>query len=271
MTLAMVDPFTYAAYCQQIGEFAEWMAEYVQRNIINARKGWVAHFTSYHWGEKGPTWKEGVGIRRKFHADLLSNLGNDAELLSIANKIIVDWGGINRPYDVRDVPGIRGALFELHNETSNVQWFSEHLDCLSFTQYPRIASHSKIYETYAPSEWTIYDSRVATAIVCLVHKYWQQEGQTTASHYLRLGFPPGRGRQRPYPSEFPLVGSDKQAALSFVYASWLLRRIAEILSAGQKYGWPPTVDDPERWAPLDAGWAVYSVEMALWMMGENRF
>jgi len=272
MALAMVSPFTYDGYSKQIREFAEWVVEYVHNCNINAGTGWIAHFAGYRWGKNEPTWKEGVETRREFHVNLVSNLGNEAELLSIAKKIVVDWGGIKeRPYDMRDVPGMRSALVELHNETSNVQWFSEHLDCLSFTQYPRIASHSKIYEAYAPSKWTIYDSRVATAIACLAHKYWQQEGQGTVSPYLKLGFPQGRGRQCPYPSEFPLVGTHKQAALSFVYASWLVRRIAEILNADRKYGWPPTIDDPERWAPLDAGWAVYSVEMALWMMGENRF
>jgi hypothetical protein len=273
MALAMVNPFTYAAYCQQIQEFAEWMTEYVQKNKINSIKGWVAHFTSYHPG----CWQSGVKTRRDFHKTITASLGTDQSLLNVANKIVVGFGGINRPYKINGLAGIRGALVILFNEKSNPAWFKKNKDHLCFSlNTPRISSHSKLYEMFDPNKWTIYDSRVATALVCLVHKYWSGKGHNTASGYLSFPVPPrnlrGRPWQRPYPNQFPGVNTHQQAVLSFIYASWLLRKVAEILNADpKKYGCPPTIQHPGLWAPLDAKWAVYSVEMALWMMGDKKF
>ena len=63
----------------------------------------------------------------------------------------------------------------------------------------------------------------------------------------------------------------EQASLAFIYASWLLRLVSEILNTNSKYGYPPTIEHHERWLPLSANWAVYNVEMALWMIGDKEF
>jgi len=206
---------------------------------------------------------------------LVGSLGSEQDLLNVANSIVIDWGGINRrfKYKTEDVPGIQVALTVLVNETINSEWFTKYVDYLNFTHNPRIAAHSKIYETFEPNKWTIYDSRVAAALVCLVYKYWEQEEQAIASGVLQLPVPPRNllGWQRPHPSEFPAVNNVHQASLAFVYASWLLRSVAEILRSRPQYGYPPTMEHAERYSPLDPNWQVYHVEMALWMMGNKEF
>jgi len=271
MALEAVSPFTYNTYCEKISEFAEWMAEYVYKNPINGRAGWPAHFGSYQWrGEK--SWEDGVIARRDFHKTLVASIGSSQDLVNTANRIL-KWGGINSPYRQAE-NGILLGLAVLMNE-HNTKLFAKCKDCLCFTpSRPRIAAHSKIYEVFEPHKWTIYDARVATALACLVYKFWETRPHITAN---LLCFPiPVRNKkdwQRPYPNVFRTIEDNdhEQASLSFIYASWLLRLVGEILNSNPKYGYPPTMGNPTKWDPLDTKWTVYSVEMALWMIGDKNF
>lgn len=271
MALRSVHPFDYRTYIDKLGGFPQWMVEYAQHNRINGRTGWADHFTNYNYTGG---WQDGVRVRRDLHNDLTANIGNDQALLRIANFTVNDFGGIKRLYAINDLIGIRRALVILWNEVSNPPWFAQHRGYLCFSaSTPRIASHSKLFEMFDPHKWTIYDSRVATAIICLVRHYWVASGHDVASDYLRFPVPPrnSHGWRRPHSNQFSGVNTHMQGCLAFIYASWLLRRVAEILRANVSYGHPPTTQNPGVWAPLDANWAVYGVEMALWMMGDKQF
>lgn len=275
MTLAMISPFTYGEYCQQISGFAEWMAEYVHQNKINGRAKWREHFESYQFLPSAKSWEEGVKTRREFHANLkVAKSGK--QLLKVANNIM-DWGFHKDKrfrYAEEDMPTMRKALDALDVEASGATLTKQ--QCCDLFNYagstPRIAPKSKIYEMHAPWRWTIYDARVASALARLVRRFWTGNGKETDAGLLRFPIPPRRPVQGwTQPKGFPVVSSRCQVALAFVYASWLLRLVAKILNANSKYGYPPTTENPERWVPLDAKWAVYGVEMVLWMMGDKNF
>lgn len=272
MSLSRVNPFNYAQFCQETVDFADWMTDCVQRKGINGYTGWLAHFQRYQFTTKELSWEDGVKRRCDLHNKLVSSIGNNRALISVANYIVVNWGGINKHYQHKDALPLSVALKRLSNEESNPTLFAKSIDALfNFTPAPRIPSHSKIYEIFEPDKWTIYDSRVSIALACLVHQYWKQKGMEVKSEYLRFPIAIGRGDRHPHPQNFPGVTTPNQCALAFIYASWLLRRIAEILrSDSRQYGIPPTVGRNDI-QPLQGNWQVYHVEMALWMIGEKEF
>jgi hypothetical protein len=112
----------------------------------------------------------------------------------------------------------------------------------------RIAAVSKIYAMHAPSDWVIYDSRVARGLAMLVR---QQFGSVQVP--ADLCFPQPQGRTGIRPEGFPALGTEKQARLAFVYASW----IAQALALG--------IQAP---CPAPGGWDTRHVEMALFMLGQ---
>jgi hypothetical protein len=281
MKLEPVNPFDYHQYCHRILVFAEWMTEYVQKNKIDGYIGWLDQFKRYKYNSGRGSWKDGVKDRCDFHKKLTSivSKSNNQQLVNIANSIILDFGGIPEryKYELKDAGGIRQALVILSNETNKSGLFTPpSIESLfNFTPRHRIASHSKIYEMFDPHKWAIYDARVATALVCLVWQFWKQKGVKIEPASLTFPVPSRNKRnwKRPHPDEFPrLYGYKKgQASLAFIYCSWLLRLVAEILRADPKYSCPATTEHANEIAPLDANWQVHHVEMALWMLGDKEF
>ena len=115
----------------------------------------------------------------------------------------------------------------------------------------RIASLSKVYEMWSPSSWIIYDSYSAKGLQWLVSSLWQHQQQIVLPEYLRFPFPPGRAHTSL--ENFPVLGTPRQAALGFVYSSWLARALAEQLN--NQDGWN--------------GWQAFYVEMTLFQLGHE--
>jgi len=115
----------------------------------------------------------------------------------------------------------------------------------------RIASTSKVYAMVDPSRWAIYDSRVARALALLVAYSGAVDVKLTA-----LPQPPGRVAGRAAPG-FPTLqaAGTRQAALAFVYASWLIRGIAAELNVRAIA------------SPAGTPWTVMHVELALFTAG----
>jgi len=182
---------------------------------------------------------------------------------------IMKWGGMT-PYSLSFAGDIRKALHVLQHETQNSAWIS---GCLAnLDTGGTIASMSKVYEMFDPQKWTIYDSRVACALACLVRRFWTANNKEVDDDILRFPVPGRKNKGWRRPQGFPAVSGGHQGSLAFVYASWLLRQVAEILRNNPtKYDAPPTVGQPTKCSPLHANWQVYHLEMALWMLGDKVF
>lgn len=277
MALEQIEPFCYRTYRDKTQDFALWLTNYVQINKIYGRVGWIAWFKNYKssWYPSGPIPLKGVLQRAEFHRKLKAsydhyNRSDDYKrFMDVVNEIM-DWGNMDRyPSDSDSAEGIRWALYVLWNEKENLAWPPEHKDGL---RTGRIAAMSKLYEMFDPHKWTIYDSRVATALACLVQHFWKESGEEKDSEYLRFCIP-ARKNKRDWkrPEGFRGCTTHLQACLAFIYASWLLRQIAEIMRSDLRYGIPPTVKIQHAIQPLDGNWQVYHVEMALWMLGDSSF
>jgi hypothetical protein len=273
MALSEISPFCYQEYVRRTQRFASWTASFVQNSSIYGRAGWVAQFRSYTYSRPGgssgtPPWQEGVLKRAEFHKKLVRTLaGGNGVMIGTVNEIM-KWGGLE-PYPLSFAGDIREALHVLQHETKSSPWTPE--DLANLDAGGTIASLSKVYEMFDPHKWTIYDSRVATALACLVRHFWTGNNKEVDSDI--LCFPVPRRHKvgwRP-PQGFPTVRGGHQGSKAFVYASWLLRQVAEILRNNPKYGAPPTMGQPRAYSPLDANWQVYHVEMALWMLGDKEF
>lgn len=271
MDLSEIRPFSYGHFCERVGDFAQWMTEYVQNNRIHGYTGWAAQFKRYQYSRRKGNWKDGVSERRQLHVELHEALkgGSNERLLKVVNDIVVRFGGVKAPYELQKMPSLRKALATLSNEANRSQWTIKALQ--DFTPN-RVTSFSKVYEMFNPHKWTIYDARVATAVVCLVWHFWEEKGQEMKPEILRFPVPRRNKKnwQRPYPNKFPR-GKIHQRPLAFIYASWLARQAADILRSNSKYGCPSTVQNPRKYYPLNANWQVYHVEMALWMLGDSSF
>jgi|GEM_PF-3411142 len=273
MALSEISPFSYNTYAGRTKGFASWMADFVQSNTIHGRTGWVGQFSSYEWPpHSSNTWKVGVLQRAKFYRGLVPSLNNNNRHMMKAVNQIRKWGIPNsKPYQLRRAADIRKALNVLQSELVNSPWNQKDLG--NFLHTPgTIASMSKVYEMFDPHKWTIYDSRVANALACLVRKFWTKNNNKEVDADI-LCFPvPPRRKVGWQPCEgFHGVTTRRQDCLAFVYASWLLRQVAEILRNNPKYGVPPTMGQPSKCSPLDANWQVYHLEMALWMLGDKKF
>lgn len=277
MALSLITPFRYSQYCTATSEFAQWMAAYVESNPINGTTGWRGHFQSYHLARplssstssvSKPAWLTGVQTRKGFHGLLVANLTNNASLMKTVNAILA-FGGM-RPCLPQYAPAICGDLLMLQAGRGNSPWTPGQVN--TFNMLMPIASMSKVFEMLDPHEWTIYDSRVGTALAWLVDLYWGSVGGQHNAHLLRFPVPPGRVKKRVRPPWSPSVGGGRQGSLAFIYASWILRQVAEILrSKPVHYGKPLTIQHAISIAPLRPNWEVYHVEMALWMMGKQSF
>jgi hypothetical protein len=171
------------------------------------------------------------------HRQLVEAAG--PENLADAVAKIVNWGSLP-PLSPEAVERVLGSL--------------PVLDQLAITDEPpaalyadRIPAVSKVYAMYELSRWVIYDSRVARGLALLV-----SEAVGSGSLPSALVFPQPRGRTGLRPNGFPMLGTEKQARLGFIYASWFAQDLAD------------QIDLP---CPNPAGWDVRHVEMVLFMLG----
>jgi hypothetical protein len=272
MELVEVSPFCCKEYQRRTKGFVSWVVTFVQANNIHGRIGWGPQFESYIYSRHGgscdePVWLRGVLRRAEFHRKLLNSIDDDSSLMGVVNDIM-DWGGM-RQYSSGFAPSIRKALYILKSERDDKPWIVERIADLDAGD--RIAPISKVYQMFDPHKWTIYDSRVAVALACLVRRFWTENGEEVNSDLLRFPIPPRRRKDWHPPAGFQVIGGGHRGSLAFLYASWLLRLVAEILRADPKYSYPAMIKHANRIAPLDASWQVYHVEMALWMMGDKDF
>lgn len=244
MALEALSPFSRAQFSRLVAPFVTWADEYVATEEIDGRVGWHAHFESYGWA--GNDWRDGLRSRREMSCALAA--ANSDEQLRDAIADIADWGGM-QTLGREDVDQMAASLSILDAiRDGGEAWPGLHAR--------RIATASKVYEMHDPTSWTIYDARVAAALVKLVDSWWSEVGSQQSDSLLRFGIPPARGPRTDLPSEFPVLGSPKQARLNFIYASWLLRDIAERLASIEI-------------GPDDADWQLVHVEMALFMLGSS--
>lgn len=189
----------------------------------------------YSFGEMGRT--EGEAVRAQYH-NAIRQAQNDMDRIQIMNEI-VGWGHM-AALEVPLSNAVNATLNSLDHEKNLTIGDIEGL---------RIASLSKIYEMWNPSSWIIYDSYSAKGLQWLVSSLWQH--QVVLPEYLRFPFPPGRAHTKL--NGFPVLGSSRQAALGFVYSSWLARALADQLN--NLDGWN--------------GWQAFHVEMTLFQLGHE--
>ncbi len=232
MALNRVDPFCYWTYHVKTGGFAHWMTDFVETNSIHGLNGWIDWFTKSTKCLNGePAWKTSAVKRAQYHNKLRSILNkSDSDLINVINEIIVDWHGMpeSSSYPSKFAPEIRKALNILLHE-GNSAWNPNDL-----ITGGTIASLSKVYQLIDPHKWTIYDSRLATGLACLVRHYWNHSGIEKYSDLIRFPVPDRHIKGWKRPAGFPSCSWSHQACLGFVYASWLLRQIAEIMRSNSK-------------------------------------
>jgi HEAT repeats/PBS lyase HEAT-like repeat len=246
VALKPVDPLCRDAFLADVGRFPSWVVERLSGEAFAGRTGWSDQLHAYRWN--GGDWRRGVSDRDDQN-QRLSRATTLEEFYGAATAILA-WGGIRTGLSHEDAARLRQSLPALDLiRDGGADWESVHAR--------RIASTSKIYAAHEPDQWTIYDSRVAAALANLVAAWWEQTGQESAAASLRFPWPPGRsGNQAP---GFPRLGdnSEPQSRLAFIYASWLLRQIAEELTRDREPG------------PRE-GWRLPHVEMVLFTLGDSR-
>jgi hypothetical protein len=196
---------------------------------------WTALLTAYTWG--GADWRAGLQARASMHERLVRAHSDEQRSGALAE--IVAWGAL----PALSADAVRRVLASL----SLLDAPEASTDAPSRDLYARrIPAVSKIYAMYSPSQWVIYDSRVARGLALLAIRF--AEGATAT--VMRFPQPPGRTGGRP--RGFPTLGSERQGRLAFTYASWFAREVASRISA--------RCPDPD-------GWDARHVEMALFMLG----
>jgi hypothetical protein len=197
---------------------------------------WVALLTAYEWG--GSDWRAGLTARGSMHHRMITAGGNEERSRVVAE--IVAWGGL--------VPLPAAAVRQVLVSLAALDALAESGHAPGDEIYAhRIASVSKVYAMYSPSRWVIYDSRVARGLALLALQVFGA-GRVPAP----LLLPQPVGRTGGPADGFPILGTDRQGRLAFVYASWFAHEVASQISV--------RCPDPD-------GWDARHVEMALFMFG----
>lgn len=207
--------------------------------VIAAASGlfdWSALLQCYEWN--GADWRAGLEVRSAMQGQLAEARGKD-ELAGAAAKI-VSWGGLP-PLSAEGVEEVLRSLPLLDElaMTDAAPPATLHAD--------RIPAVSKVYAMHELSRWVIYDSRVARGLALLVRLAYGPRRLPPA-----LVFPQPQGRTGLRPDGFPVLGTEKQARLGFVYASWFAQDVASQIEVA---------------CPDPSGWDARQVEMALFMLG----
>ena len=169
---------------------------------------WPGLLLTYQWD--GGDWRAGLAARQ----DTSSSLGDasDDRHRAAAESKIVTWGGL---------PPLQPEVLLRVLDSLKL------LDRLAATGDPpqraicagRIAAVSKIDGMHAPSDWVIYDSRVARGLAMLVR---EQFG--SAQIPAELCFPQPQGRTRFRPEGFPALGTKSRRDLRSCTQAGLPRR-----------------------------------------------
>jgi len=200
--------------------------------------GWEGAYHRYCFD--GMNWQEGANLRNKFHRQLIE-AGDVGERLKVSSEILC-WGRM-KPMDGALHDSLNRSLDLLSNGTG---------ESLKQICSRRIATVSKIYEMWDPTKWVIYDSYCVRGLQWLVSPYLAAHSSPATEALLRFPWPAGRKGQ---PMQgFVRLGTEKQARLGFLYASWLCRAIAEQLN---------------RSGRTDHFWEAFHVEMAAFQIGHE--
>lgn len=242
--------------------FVQYIVHNIEHERIQGRQGWHEHFEAYEWPRRGAGCKEGIAARRRFH-DAISYVresdNQDAtRLKSQVCNAIAEWGGIKAPVSEGDADRIFSTI-----EILSAFRDARYIDCGNIFGR-RVATASKAYYLADPWAWTIYDSRVAYALnqFAVAFKNENATAFDRIRDHIVFAVPMSKtiGRK----SFFGNIWNDRYAPQWFVRASLLLREVASALNA-QSFPAPRyAIDNGE-------GWALYHVEMVLFMLGKCRW
>ncbi len=218
MALTLINPLSYQHYVNLLGNEVQQIV-----NIFEAESdgGWLCALHRYQF--EGINYIEGQDLRNEFHNTII-NTNNIDERIVVANDIL-QWGNM-LPLNENMASSLDASLNSLDNE-ENLNF--EHI-CVD-----RIASISKVYEMWDPAKWIIYDSYCAKGLQQIVSYLWHHNAHEVHDDLLRFPWPPGRVGAPV--NGFPRLGTERQAKLGFVYASWLCRAIANTLNQNQEDMW----------------------------------
>lgn len=235
--------------------FIEWVVQ-------NYGKDFHENLKNYSW-RQGDL-KEGIEIRRKIR-DCFEKCrkGDINQKKAVADFIVTGWGGI-KPLETIEVEQIfkncEAMHCAVHNRLKGA--LNERIDPNIFLYgvnssiIDRIASASKIYYFSDFYSWTIYDGRTAAAMHYYLEEFKKQFNTTIGT-------------------EFPCVASRSDPNLpnkipprDYIFTSWILRMIAEELERTN----PLPKNNEEFYIDPDKEkrWYLYHVEMALFMIGEDK-
>lgn len=234
MALQVIVPFSYEAFVGALDGAIEGLRLALEQHDP---QGWEAVLNRYAFRGMGRV--EGEALRTQYH-NAIRRVPNGVGRAQIMNDI-VDWGGMARLCE--PLANAVNATLDFLDDEQNLT--------VADVEGRRIASLSKVYEMWNPSLWIIYDSYCAKGLQWLVSSLWQMRQEVVLPEYLRFPCPPGRAHQSL--DGFPLLGTHRQAALGFIYSSWLARALAEQLN--NQNGWN--------------GWQAFHVEMTLFQLGHE--
>ncbi|HEV8130946.1 MAG TPA: hypothetical protein VGQ81_06825 [Acidobacteriota bacterium] len=211
MPLAIIRPMNYQQFVGMIGNSLWQLIGVLENHPIG---GWCNALQRYQF--KGMNHVAGQNVRIKFH-QALTNAVKLNDRIGVANNIL-QWGNM-KPMNDKMRNSLEASLLSLNDEAKGN---------LNHVCVERIASISKIYEMWNPAAWVIYDSYCAKGLQWLVSQFWNQDANELHANILKLPWPPGRVGA---PVQgFPRLGTEQQARLAFIYASWLCRAIAARLN-----------------------------------------
>jgi len=235
MALENIKPLTYQNYVMMLGNSVDAIVGVLENH---QRGGWWEALQRYQF--QNMDYIAGQDVRMQFH-ELLVNAADLADLVAVSNQIL-RWS--NMPH--------LNEQMENSLQESLIQLANENHGNLNQVCAKRIASISKIYEMWEPTEWIIYDSYCAKGLQWLVSQIWNQNDENANAILLRFPWPPGRVGGPV--NGFPRLGTENQARLGFLYASWLCRAIAEQLNNNERH---------------DLVWRAYHIEMVAFQIGHE--
>jgi len=242
--------------------FVQYITHTIEHERIWGRRGWQEHFESYEWPRGRAGCREGIAARTRFHdAVTRARESNDRDTTRLKSEVcntIAGWGGIKAPVSESDV----GRIFSTIEILSSCR-DADCIDCGNIFGR-RIATASKVYYLSDPWSWTIYDSRVAYALNQLAFTFRNENAAVfdRIRDHITFAVPTSKSISRK--SSFGNMWNDRYAPQWFVRASLLLREIASTLNV-------QSLPVPQYAIDGADGWALYHVEMVLFMLGECRW
>ena len=254
---------SFDEYSDRVRPLARYI---VNRVAAPAVGGWDRALRNYHWG--GCDWRIGWEIRVQFEHGLSGPI-NDHQFARVVNDI-QSWGRM-KGFTEDEALGLHESVLNLRS------WCHPGfaVDGWENLFAKRIAATSKVYAMSHTRFWTIYDSRIAYTLQSYVRRFLETpRARGFDDSIVKFPMPISRGNRAPVDG-FVKLSTERQARLSFLYASWLLRTIADILNHSSDENPPPPqfvmhgVPDDIPTLSL-AEWSRAYVEMALFSLSENE-